>query len=156
MPGAASAIEENLSRMDGCVHAITREFSSKMPDARAYEEGPWVTKSAASCLPGRPRVRRRARTLDASQPLVYDPGVVAVVNNLLVVEAEGVLWEHALREKSAAIAVIVVAAWKSGASKLWYSCGEFKKMLLNACCEGIRYGLAMVDLVAGACEIDDA
>lgn len=105
---------------------------------------------------GRPRVGRGARTLDASQPLVYDPGVVAVVNNLLVVEAEGVLWEHALREKSAAIAVIVVAAWKSGASKLWYSCGEFKKMLLNACCEGIRYGLAMVDLVAGACEIDDA
>ena len=136
MPGAASAIEENLSRMDGCMHAITREFSSKMPDARAYEEGlgRLTHPSPRLCL----RSRRRC------------------FNNLLVVEAEGVLWEHALREKSAAIAVIVVAAWKSGASKLWYSCGEFKKMLLNACCEGIRYGLAMVDLVAGACEIDDA
>lgn len=104
----------------------------------------------------RRRYRRPCRRRRCSRALVYDPGVVAVVNNLLVVEAEGVLWEHALREKSAAIAVIVVAAWKSGASKLWYSCGKFKKMLLNACCEGIRYGLAMVDLVAGACEIDDA
>jgi len=30
----------------------------------------------------------------------------------VVVEVEGVLWEHALREKSAAIAVNAVAVWK--------------------------------------------
>lgn len=105
--------------MNGWLHA--RHYAggpSRKADARAYEEGPSGRDRAAAYESGRPRVRRRARTLDASQPLVYDPGVVAVVNNLLVVEAEGVLWEHALKEKSAAIAVIVVAAWKSGASKL--------------------------------------